>query len=389
MANKKRASAPKLEAYELDKTLLFDGALYNINAVHSDSADSAVEAGHAVRATDADAAKTALEADHAKAADHAIKADSADKIKYALTIKASNLNDMHEDTFDGSTADKEIHFVPATGGTFEGDILVPHNKASVFDKKAVLNYGDLTDVVLKELKNNSILYEWNGDTLTEGITPDNAFKSVGVITGSADNVDTFAATNSESKQFSAFIYVADDGRIYFGTSESSTAMAVTVGADTATNADKLSNKRIFSVSLDSGSTTESFDGTEDVKLGVSGILPVTKGGTGQTNLANVSVGSATNASNLVSSTITHTADSIASNFNELFNKAATNTEDITSIRTGTITVAKAAKATQDSDGKQINKNYYQCKANTSGVNTITISASAPSGGSNGDIWIKY
>lgn len=49
----------------------------------------------------------------------------------------------------------------------------------------------------------------------------------------------------------------------------------------------------------------------------------------------------------------------------------------------------ADTATNDSDGKQINYNYYRCALNTSKVNKITISTSTASGGNKGDIWIKY
>ena len=56
----------------------------------------------------------------------------------------------------------------------------------------------------------------------------------------------------------------------------------------------------------------------------------------------------------------------------------------------------AKKATNDSDNKQINKNYYRSASNTSDINTITIAAAAtyPNGipstvGNNGDIIILY
>jgi hypothetical protein len=54
------------------------------------------------------------------------------------------------------------------------------------------------------------------------------------------------------------------------------------------SAKKLEESRVISVLLGQGNQA-SFDGTTDISLGVSGILPVTKGGTGKTNLAADSV----------------------------------------------------------------------------------------------------
>lgn len=62
----------------------------------------------------------------------------------------------------------------------------------------------------------------------------------------------------------------------------------------AAQATKLANGRTIRTNL--GSTAApSFDGTANVTPGVTGILPVANGGTGKTNLANVTVGNATNA----------------------------------------------------------------------------------------------
>lgn len=48
----------------------------------------------------------------------------------------------------------------------------------------------------------------------------------------------------------------------------------------------------------------------------------------------------------------------------------------------------AKKASADGTGRTISTGYYR-SANTSNVNTITVSTSAPSGGNVGDIWIMY
>ena len=94
------------------------------------------------------------------------------------------------------------------------------------------------------------------------------------------------------------------------------------------------------------------------------IIPEVNGGTGQADLDNVTVGNAKHA------------DSAAN-------------ADKATLASNATTADKATKATQDSDGKQINTNYYRCNLNTTKINTITISTGNPSGGENGDIWIKY
>lgn len=66
-------------------------------------------------------------------------------------------------------------------------------------------------------------------------------------------------------------------------------------AGTADSATKLQTPRILQVALDA-TTSKSFDGTADVtRIQATGILPVSKGGTGQSSLSSVSVGSATTA----------------------------------------------------------------------------------------------
>ena len=67
----------------------------------------------------------------------------------------------------------------------------------------------------------------------------------------------------------------------------------------ATSATKLATARKLAVSLSNTSTDSTFDGSADqTSIKVSGTLPIANGGTGQTSLANVSVGSATKASKI-------------------------------------------------------------------------------------------
>ena len=69
-----------------------------------------------------------------------------------------------------------------------------------------------------------------------------------------------------------------------------------VTADTAISARKFTSALNFSIALASSVEAVSFDGSESsVSLGVTGILPENKGGTGADSLSNVTVGSATKA----------------------------------------------------------------------------------------------
>lgn len=327
MAKKKSATAV---VRELDKTLIVDGQEYNVNAV------------------------------------------KADKVANALTLKNNLLDTINEDTFDGNT-EKVIDYVSAEGGTFRGTIRVPNNENVNIDDKAVLNYHDLKESVLKELINNSVLYSWNGDTLAGG--EGGLIKSVSIITGDAGNVHSFAAKNFTEKRFSAYIYIGDNGNIYFGTSDSVEVAGVTVSAETAINANQLTEAREFSVNLASDSTA-SFDGTEDVTIGVSGTLPVGKGGTGEKDLKDVTVGSA----NILISSETgkmYNADGISAAIDSL-----------NSVIDGSTVVGKATMATQDSKGNVIS-NYYQPKILTGTADPTTSTVSAVKNAPNGAIYIKY
>lgn len=134
------------------------------------------------------------------------------------------------------------------------------------------------------------------------------------------------------------------------------------------------------------------------------IIKPENGGTGETDLKDVKVGFATEADTA------KTAETAA--WAEASSKADTATAagtaawaekadkaDTAASATNADSAKKATQATQatqDSDGKQINYNYYRCDLNTSKINTITIksSTSYPDGipttvGNDGDIMILY
>lgn len=317
-----------------------------------------------------------------------INAKQATRVENALKIKKNTLDEISEDTFDGAESGKEIDYVPASGGLFAGDIRVPDNTEDKINEKAVLNYGDIKNTVVKELLNNSVLYTWDGKTL-DPCGDSNSIKSICIITGDSAGANSFAAANKnadEAKQISAFIYIAEGGSIYFGTSESATVAEVTVNANKADTATKLATSRKLSVNLNK-STDVYFDGSSDVALNVTGTLPASKGGTGKTSLVDVTAGKATKL---------ETARNIQVNLASTTSAAFDGSEAVTPGVTGVLPVANGGTGASDLGSLAVGKSNSVLITRKSGgastgnaYGTLIVSTDNPSGGSNGDIWIKY
>ena len=319
MANKKRTRS--IEVRELESTIAINGddVLYNINAVHSDSADSATLAA---------------------------QAEEAAKVAHKLTIKSHNKADVSFIEFNGEEA-KAIDIVPASGGSFQGPITVPDPADTTkIDNSTVVNYKIIKSIV--ELLTGSPLFSWNGSELTAQTLADGTtLQKVSIITGDYD--DLTALVESATCP-SVFLYICTDGynKIILKTPDGRLM-------DLANSAAYLA-----------GSTQDS-SYTGD---------------------------SLTAALNTIGGRLTATEQGITTNAKNI----SANSTSINNIKNGTIVVGKAAhavsadsatKATQDSDGKQINLNYYRSTLKSDRVNSITISTNAPSGGNDGDIWIKY
>lgn len=141
---------------------------------------------------------------------------------------------------------------------------------------------------------------------------------------------------------------------------------VTVG-----KAKQLDIPRTIITNLDS-TTKASFNGTENIEPGITGTLSISNGGTGATTAA-----TARARLGAAASSHTHSATSITTGTLPVA-RGGTGQTSLTNVTVGNAT--QATKATQDKNGNQIDT-YYQKK--------ITISTSSPSGGANGDIWIVY
>jgi hypothetical protein len=209
MAKTKRTATAAAETHlELDKTLTVNDQVYDITAVTADKVRNPL----------------------------VIKVAGQDTIKFdGNAVKDADGNDIIDDT-TGNAKCKEISIVSAEhGGAFEAGIEVPSYGGEEIPANAVLNYSDIVNITTKDLKNNSLLYDWDGSNLNASLL-ENSINNISLIRGLAEHVDEFAKSNYESKGLKAFLYVCTDTcSIYFGTSESEETIRMASQADTITS----------------------------------------------------------------------------------------------------------------------------------------------------------
>jgi hypothetical protein len=312
-----------------------------------------------------------------------ISAVQADKVANALRIKKHLLTTTNEETFDGSTPDQELDIVPAGGGRFTGKIRVPANE-NALTTEDVLNYGDLKNRVITELEKNTVLCEWNGEKLIIG-GDEESIKSICIITGRDSSVNELAHYVYANKPVSAYIYVDSElGTIYFGTCDSETVTAVKVSAENAINAENAKNAEnainaenaVKIVDPEDDSNCFTYDQLE----GFDTLLELLRKRIIEE--AKLNSNSAAKLSHILRDTNT-SQEGAGDNTIITFKKAErASTADSASL---------ATKAVQDANGKTIHFNYYRTNAAGSSQvsKLITISPELPSGGNDGDIWIKY
>lgn len=323
---------------------------------------------------------------------NAVNAENAGKLDNALSFARTQVQDNVYDedflVFDGQTA-KTLNIVPTAGGRFDGRITVPkledlsENKSPADilkdDGETVVNYSDIKSFIVDSLLNNAILYTWNGSGWDTNDDEGN-IRCISIVLGPSGQANVFAKTNHDNynagnRHLAAFIYVSNDGdqmgNISLGLAQYDEVVGIQVTADSANTANKLATGRVFSVNL-ANTNSVTFDGTANAPLGVTGVLPITRGGTGATNEVDA-------VANLKLATVASTGE-----YRDILHRPyfAGSTSEGGAANSAT-------KATQDADGKEISKNYYRSASNTTNKNSITISTSSPSGGSNGDIWIVY
>ena len=318
--------------------------------------------------------------------------------------------------FNGSTP-VDISVVPSTGGTFTGAINVPDvpEDTSEVPSTSVLNYKGILNKVLTEISNHSTVYEWEAEedafdrgdlkAKLEGAAP----SGICVVIGVEKDRLVFGRYNEKNKVLPAYFYIcSDSGNIYYCTYDDYIKLAAE--SDSARELNYYGNQTTPdtpSISYTAEDLKNKFDDI-DARTLYLGSKPdfytngniydvLARGGAAVTHPPKVKVLYADGAGALVEYSGKIGEGYIKDRLTIAQIRSIDEKLDlfIDQIYSGNEILADSAtsavKATQDSDGKQINYNYYRSTYNTSGVNSITISTSTPasSQGINGDIWIKY
>ena len=307
-------------------------------------------------------------------------AEVADKVNNSLVIKKTNLDGTEASAsladFNGEKAET-VTVVPASGGMFTGRVNIENYPNQTMDSKAILNSSDIKKFIVNELKSNSVLYTWNGTALNGG-GESASVQSISIITGAYSDVDALAEYIWAKKPIAAYIYICSDsanrGKIYFGTSASDRVAGVEVSAENALTAVNATNAEKITSTTDA-TKYYTYDNIAKLDTSINGNSSGTEAG------------------------ILKILDAqVATINNELKPTVTNNTSEINKIKNGTTTVPKATQAasadiaSRAADNKVIHYNYYRIDSTDSTNGTtakvITISNAAPSGGNNGDIWIK-
>ena len=332
------------EIRDLDKTLKVNGDIYNINATHADAADIAN------------------------------LATEAKQLQKALTIKSLDLDGQEKTAetidFTGESAASVSVISAESGGRFNAPIRVPNNiNTDGIHDEAVLNYNDLTKVVLTEILNNSTVYEWDNEELSPA-ADSGTINGISIVTGREDARDAFIAFNNSEvlagRGINRFLYIstagADHGYIYYC----------------------IANKSVLRLAASHALRVSSPDGpsysAEDIQTEFNNLY------TGITSAGKAKVLSDYDtAGNLREKTAVQV-------YNELAQAAATQ-QSLSKIIDGSITVPKAqtAKVAESAQSITVYTSTGSKVSQYAATARVIISQNAPqpSDGNNGDIWIKY
>lgn len=270
---------------ELDNIIVVDDKEYNVNAVHSDSA---------------------TQVDNKLIINQSVfkETETANGIELAKATELAKAKEQIE--FDGASQET-ISVVPSTGGLFSGRIAMePENDLvnSKLSNEAIINYGEVLRIV--EQLTGSGWFTWDGEKFS-GKKDNNIPQRIGIVIGSSDKIGSFTDKNFEEKLIPSYLYISsDNGDMYFG--YSNTNKYITLAATQSqlsdmaegilTNssnidkilayfdengaakvANKLTTESSFKTDL-SSEAAGTFDGEQFKNPGVTGILPISRGGTG-------------------------------------------------------------------------------------------------------------
>lgn len=272
-------------------------------------ADQAVTTSNNAAATAAAANQTAIEAkNQAGAAQTAAAqaqedADAAAKSAQAAENSASEAADSAEEAVttanEAKTTADGIDGKATQALTNSEQAVTTANKAKELAEQAVAGAG--TEVYVNNALQSRLDFTADPQTQIDNI------KSGTTKVGSAAQADKLAQARNlkvdlasgEAQSFDGSANTEDIGvdgvlPVANGGTGASDLDSVKVGeAGSADKATKLATARNMQVNLASGNQ-QPFDGSGDAtEIGVKGILPIGNGGTGSTNLANITVGKAT------------------------------------------------------------------------------------------------
>lgn len=303
---------------------------------------------------------------------NAVHSETAGQTTGKLTFKKKLLNGNEEVVvFDGSS-NRTISIVPPTGGIFSGGIQLQSqpslNSTKTADLATAVNLGSVKTII-KNLAGHPCC-TWDGNDLVfETVDGDEeSLQKVSLITGTHTNFTSFI--NQKPKPV-FFLYICtDSGAIYFGTSAESDYIQLGTQASSAYTAEELVTPTGLgqtwtaeNISTAFGSNTEAHEQlTAKIDTDIQALRD-----SHDDDIENIK------------KTINAKAGALKSNISDVNSR-------IDDIEDGNTVVSKASK---DALGTTIRTGYYRSAHNTTNANTITISTADPSGGSNGDIWIKY
>ena len=304
---------------------------------------------------------------------NAVHSDTAGQTTGKLTLKKKQLSGDEDVIFDGSS-NRTVSIVPSTGGVFSGGVQLqsqpPLNTTAEAELAKAVNLGSVKTII-KNLAGHPCC-TWDGNNLAfETVDGDeDSLQKVSLITGTSLNFNSFINQNPKPV---FFLYICtDNGAIYFGTSADAGYIQLGTQAYSAEDASNLVSSTTVGCSWNADSITEAFQENNAAHTEISNLMSE-RLDTLET-LHN-------NHMDAIDETITSLEETLSSDIDDVDNRI-----DGLISSSGTTAVNKAVK---DGSGTTIRTGYYRSAHNTTNANTITISTADPSGGTNGDIWIKY
>lgn len=304
---------------------------------------------------------------------NAVHSDTADQTTGKLTLKKKQLSGDEDVVFDGSS-NRTISIVPSTGGVFSGGVQLqsqpPLNTTTEAELAKAVNLGSVKTIV-KNLAGHPCC-TWDGNNLVfETVDGDeDSLQKVSLITGTSLNFSSFINQNPKPV---FFLYICtDNGAIYFGTSAESGYIQLGTQAHEADDAKTLVSSTTVGRTWDADSISEAFEANTTAHTEINNLMSERLDDL--STLHNNHMDVLDEAITSLEATLSSDIDDVDSRIDGLIST------------TGTTAVNRAVK---DGSGTTIRTGYYRSAHNTTYANTITISTADPSGGNNGDIWIKY